>query len=264
VSSVPEVYADLIAEGEAVDSLVSGLEPAQWRLPTPAAGWTVAHQIAHMASTARFARASASDAAEFLALTQGAVEDFDAVLDQALQPYLAEPPGVLLERWRAERAAATAALAALPPGQLIPWIGRQLPAGFIASAGIMELFAHGQDIADAVGVRPERTDRIRHLVNLAVHNRDFGYQARGLTPPEEPFRFELTAPSGARWSYGPEDARQRITGPAADFCLLATRRRNRADLALTASGTLADRWMDIAQCYRGGPGTGRAPMPRAA
>jgi uncharacterized protein (TIGR03084 family) len=61
------------------------------------------------------------------------------------------------------------------------------------------------------------------------------------------------------WAYGPEDAPQRVTGPALDFCLLVTQRAHRADLALTATGPDADRWLDIAQAFAGPPGTGRPP-----
>ena len=48
-----------------------------------------------------------------------------------------------------------------------------------------------------------------------------------------------------------------MTGPALDFCLLVTQRRNRADLALTARGPDADEWLDIAQAFAGPPGAGR-------
>lgn len=256
---LPDVYTDLLAEGEALDELVRTLGMWHWLLPTPAPGWTIAHQIAHITSTARFARIAATDPARFQAMTEGATGDWDGVLDKALQPYLGELPSTQLANWRAERAAATEALAALPADHMVPWIGRKLPAAMLASLGVMELIAHGQDIADTVGAKPERTDRIRHLVNVGVYNRDFGYLARGLTPPVEPFRFELTAPSGRLWQYGPADAQQKVTGPAADFCLLVTRRRNRADLALSAYGADADRWLDIAQAYRGSPGQGRSP-----
>ena len=44
------VISDLAAEGHQVDRLISGLSVGQWRLPTPAPGWTVAHQVAHLAS----------------------------------------------------------------------------------------------------------------------------------------------------------------------------------------------------------------------
>lgn len=259
MSRIPDVYADLIAEGEALDSLVTRLGPGQWALPTPAPGWTIAHQIAHLASTARLARAAATDPAAFALMTTGAAEDFDAAVTRVLQPYLVGLPTALLTRWRLERAQAARALASLPPDQMVPWVARKLPAGMLASAGIMELFAHGQDIADTVGTRIEPTDRIRHLVNFAVRNWAFGYLMRGQTPPDEQFRFELTAPSGQAWEYGPADAGQRISGPAVDFCLLTTRRRHRGDLSLVASGPDAERWLDIAQAYRGAPGPGRRP-----
>lgn len=253
------VYADLTAENEALDKLVAGLDSPQWALPTPAPGWTIAHQVAHLASIARIAGLAAADPDGFGKLTAGAAEDFDGAVHALLRPYLALAPAVLLDRWRSERDAAAEALSALPPDQLVPWVARWIPAGVLASAGIMELFAHGQDIADAVGAKRDYDDRIWHLAAFAARNKEFGYLVRGLTPPAEPFRFELTAPSGDRWEFGEADAKQRITGPALDFCLLVTRRRHRDDLALTATGEEADRWLDIAQAYRGSPGEGRSP-----
>lgn len=253
------VYADLITEGESVDKIVAHLEPADWARPTPAPGWTIAHQIAHMASVCKLAEAAAASPEVFKKQAAGAAGDFDAAVDALLRPYLAHAPADLLARWRADRAAASQALSALPPDRMVPWLARPLPAAVLASAGIMELFAHGQDIADTVGTRREHTDRIWHLTAFAVRVWDFGYLARGLTPPSDEFRFELTSPSGQQWDFGPEGATQRIAGPAVDFCLLATRRRHRDDLALVATGAEADHWMDIAQAYRGSPGQGRTP-----
>jgi enediyne biosynthesis protein E11 len=253
------VYDDLAAEGAALDELVASLTAAQWNLPTPAPGWTVSHQVAHLASVDRIAALAASDPAAFTAVTAGAADDFDGAVHALLAPYLTLPPPALLTRWRADRTAAEESLAILPPQRIVPWVARPIPAGMLAAAGIMELFAHGQDIADAVGARRDYTDRIGSLARFAVRNRDFGYLLRGFTPPEDEFRIELTAPSGAAWEFGPAEARQRITGPAVDFCLLVTRRRHRDDLALAATGAEADRWLDIAQAYRGSPGAGRTP-----
>ena len=259
MSNKAAVYADLIAEGESVDKIVAHLEPADWALPTPAPGWTIVHQIAHLASVCRLAETAAASPDLFKKLAAGAAGDFDAAVYELLKPYLAHAPAELLARWRADRAAASKALSALPPDQMVPWLARPLSAAVLASAGIMELFAHGQDIADTVGARREHTDRIWHLTAFAVRTWDFGYLARGLTPPSDGFRFELTSPSGQQWEFGPEGATQRIAGPAVDFCLLATRRRHRDDLALVATGADADQWLDIAQAYRGSPGQGRSP-----
>jgi uncharacterized protein (TIGR03084 family) len=98
-----------------------------------------------------------------------------------------------------------------------------------------------------------------HLARLGHRTRDFAYVSRGLRPPAGEFRVELTSPGGELWTFGPEDATQRVTGPAVDFCLLVTRRRHRADLRLRAEGADADQWLDFAQAYAGPPSPGRAP-----
>jgi uncharacterized protein (TIGR03084 family) len=253
------VIADLTADGEEVDRMVANLDADQWRLPTPAPGWTIAHQIAHLTATFHLAATAAADPSAFQLLTSQLSDDFDANVVAALSPHLANPPEILFRRWRVERAAAEQALAAVPPGELVPWLVRPLPAPVLAAAGMMELFGHGQDIADALRISRQHTDRLQHLVGFAVRTRDFGYLARGLTPPEVEFRYELTAPSGAVWRYGPAGADQSISGPAVDLCLLVTRRRHRDDLALKATGEEADHWLDIAQAYRGPAGPGRTP-----
>ncbi len=254
-----DVISDLTADAEEFEGLVAGIDDAAWERPTPAPGWTVAHQVAHLAFIFRLAGTAASDAELFGAMARKAAANFEGAVNAALAEYLGDPPEVLLTRWRAERDTAIKALAAVPADQVVPWLVRPLPPAVLASAGMMELFAHGQDIADALGVTRERTDRLWWIALFVTLTWDFGYQSRGLTPPAAPFRFELTAPSGATWEFGPADAEQKITGPAEDLCLLATRRRHRDDLALTASGADADAWLDIAQAYRGPAGEGRRP-----
>jgi len=176
-------------------------------------------------------------------------------------PYLADPPAVLFQD---ERVSATRAIAAVPPDQLVPWLVRPIPPAILAGAGMMELFGHGQDIADALGVRRTHTDRLAYLVGFGVRTWEFGYLARDLTPPDAEFRFEITSPSGRLWTFGPELASQKVAGTAVDFCLLVTRRRHHLDLDITATGPEARYWLEIAQAYRGPAGEGRAPSQFAA
>jgi uncharacterized protein (TIGR03084 family) len=252
------VFSALATDSADVDRLVADLDPGEWSTPTPAPGWTIKHQVAHLSAVFRMAAMAAAEPDRFKALAEQLSGDFDGNVEAALARYLDADPALVLSRWRVEWTSAVGALALVPAGQPVPWLVRPLPAPVLAAAGMMELFGHGQDIADALGVRRRHTDRLRHVVEFAVHTWDFGYLARGLTAPAEPFRYELVAPSGGRWSYGPEGA-QTIAGPAVDFCLLVTRRRHRADLALTASGPAAEHWLDIAQAYRGPAGPGRQP-----
>lgn len=258
------IYPALVTDGEEVDALVAELPAAEWNRDTPAPGWTIAHQIAHLAATFRLAGLAASDPATFEKMIGGLGPDFNANVTQAMAGFLAEPPEALLARWRTERVTTERALASLPPGQIVPWLVRPLPAGVLAAAGMMELFAHGQDVADALGVQRRYTDRLGHLVSFAVRTWDFGYQARSLPTPDVEFRFDITGPSGTVWSYGPNDAEQRISGPAADFCLLVTRRRHPDDLAVVATGPEAEHWLTVAQAYRGPAGPGRQPRRATA
>ncbi|AGL16718.1 TIGR03084 family metal-binding protein [Actinoplanes sp. N902-109] len=255
-----DVFDDLAHEGAEVDRLVAGLDDAGWHTPTPAPGWTVHHQIAHLTAVFTMAGMAAAEPDRFRALVSRLTGEFAADVAAAMAPLLELSPAAALDRWRTERAAAGKALAAAAPGQLLPWLVRPIPPAVLAGAGLMELFGHGQDIADALGVEPVRTDRMRHLVEFGVRTWDFGYQARGLPTPDTEFRFEITAPSGTQvWTFGPDDAGQRVSGPAVDFCLLVTRRRHRADLAVTAEGAEAEHWLDLAQAYRGPAGEGRQP-----
>jgi uncharacterized protein (TIGR03084 family) len=268
MATVDEVLADLAAEGDDAERLVAGLPAAQWALPTPAPGWTIAHQVAHLASGDRLVTLAATDPGAFEARIAGLRaqlgDDFDAVVEKLLTECLGGTPAETLARWRTERAAARDALAAVPAGRKLPWLMVAMSAASLATTRIMELFAHAQDIADGLGVTRTPTDRIRHVAWFGARMRDLSFMARGLAPPAEEFRVELTAPSGGLWAYGPPDAGQRVTGPAADFCLLVTRRRHRDDLALTATGPDADHWLDIAQAYLGPPGAGRSPGQFAA
>src|SRR5262245_57082619 len=129
----------------------------------------------------------------------------------------------------------------------------------MVTARIMETWAHGQDIADALGVERVPTARLKHVAHIGVRARPFAYHAHGLEAPADDVRVELTGPGGELWTWGAPDAGQRMSGPALDFCLLVTQRRHRADLALEASGAEADRWLDIAQAFAGPPGAGRTP-----
>ncbi|MFF8906536.1 TIGR03084 family metal-binding protein [Streptomyces olivaceoviridis] len=253
------VIDDLRAESGELDQLVAESSASQWALPTPAPGWTVAHQIAHLAWTDRSALLAVTDADAFRALVEKALAAPGSFVDEGAEEGAVLPPAELLAVWRGGRTALDRALRDAPAGARFPWYGPPMSAASMATARLMETWAHGLDIADALGVVRPPTDRLRHVARLGVRTRDFAFHVHGLTPPDEEFRVELTAPSGQVWAYGDERAAQRVTGPALDFCLLVTQRAHRDGLALTATGPDADHWLDIAQAFAGPPGTGRPP-----
>ncbi|WP_330458443.1 TIGR03084 family metal-binding protein [Streptomyces sp. NBC_00820] len=253
------VIDDLRAESDELDLLVAELSAEQWALPTAAPGWSVAHQIAHLAWTDRSAVLSVTDTDGFRVLVEKALAAPGSFVDEGAEEGARLAPAELLSAWREGRAALDRALRDAPAGARFPWYGPPMSAASMATARLMETWAHGIDVAEALGVVRAPADRLRHVVRLGVRTRDFAYGVHGLTPPGEEFRVELTAPSGEVWAHGPSDAPQRVTGPALDFCLLVTQRAHRADLGLTAVGPDADRWLDIAQAFAGPPGSGREP-----
>ncbi|MFE0460622.1 TIGR03084 family metal-binding protein [Kitasatospora sp. NPDC058965] len=257
------VLADLRAENEELDLLVAGLDGAGWARPTPSPGWSIAFQVAHLAWTDDWTLRATRDPDTFHSaaneLLVGAAE-FDEIVDLGAAAGAALPPAELLLRWRAGRAAVLEALAAVPEGSRLPWFGPPMKAASMATARIMETWAHGTDVADALGVRRAPTARLKHIAHLGVRTFGFAFAAHGLAVPTEPVRVELTGPDGEEWSWGPAEAADRISGPALDFCLLVTRRRHPDDLALTADGPVATAWLPVAQAFAGPPGEGRAPL----
>jgi uncharacterized protein (TIGR03084 family) len=252
---ITNLLEDLRVESEELDGIVAPLPDDAWRRETPAPGWTVAHQIAHLAWTDRVALLAITDAVSFAAeLTQASA----GLLDQAAVEGAALPPADLLSRWRKGRDELSAALAAVPEGEKLQWFGPPMSAASMTTARIMETWAHGQDVADCLGVQRVPTARLKHVAHIGVRTLGFAFALHGLAVPEEPVRVELTGPDGQEWAWGPPHAENRVSGPAVDFCLLVTQRRNRRDLALNVCGEVAERWLPIAQAFAGPPGAGRS------
>jgi len=254
-----ELLTDLRAEGEALDAAVADLEDTAWLSPTPAEGWTVATSIAHLDWTNAQALLALTDPAGFTVSAERARDRMDRLVDDEARTLAAAAPEQVLTSWRDSRDALSTALADCPDGVRIPWFGTPMSAVSMATARLMETWAHGLDVTDALGLPPSVSPRLRHVADLGVRTRDFAFAQRGLPPPGEPFRVDLVAPDGSAWTWGPEDAGQRVTGPALDFCFRVTRRRHREDLALEAVGSDAERWLDLAQAFAGPAGDERPP-----
>ncbi|KLU10966.1 TIGR03084 family metal-binding protein [Kocuria sp. SM24M-10] len=251
------LLADLRQEGDLLEELLRPLSAEDWDLPTPAEGWTIRHQIAHLTWTERTVLTALEEPEVFAQLRERFAAETD-VVDRGAQEGAARPPAEILASWQDSRRRVLERLAAVPEGERIPWIGPPMGAPMMASARIMETFAHGQDVRDALGVPPVASHRLRHVAHLGVATRDYAFKQRRLDPPAEPFRVELTH-EDKTWTWGPAEAAQRVHGPALDFALLATRRRHRQDGSLVAEGPDADAWLDIVQAFAGRPGPGRAP-----
>ncbi|MEO7131396.1 MAG: TIGR03084 family metal-binding protein [Dermatophilaceae bacterium] len=240
----------LRAEGEALEALVATLGEQDWARPTPAVGWSIAHQIGHLQWTDEVALLAVRNPAAFAEVVTGAMGS-PTIVDDEAAARASLPPAELLSRWRSGRDLLATTLAAAT--EQVPWFGPPMSPRSMATARIMETWAHGQDVADALGVARPTSARLRDVAHLGVRTRDFSFHINRTEPPAEDFRVELTAPDGDVWTWGPVDAAQRVTGPAEDFCLLVTQRRERDQVEVVATGPDADRWLDFAQAFAGPP-----------
>ena len=251
------MVADLRAESDALDELVADLDDAGWRRATPAAGWTIAHQVAHLWWTDRVSVVAVTDEAGFAEILETAATNPTGFVDEGAEQLATTPPAEMLAEWRRTRARLHDELLVVADGRKLPWFGPPMSAASMATARLMETWAHGLDVADALGVRRPATARLRSVAHIGVRTRDFAFTVHGLPVPAEPFLVELRAPDGDAWTWGPDDAAQRVSGSAEDFCMLVTQRRPIADLDVTAVGPDAQKWLTIAQAFAGPPGSGR-------
>jgi uncharacterized protein (TIGR03084 family) len=257
MSTAEPMVVDLRAECDDLDAMVAELPAERWAEPTPSPGWTIAHQIAHLLWTDRVALTAVTDEDGFAEVLAQAAKDPSGFVDAGAEELAAQPPDRLLTAWRETRGRLHDELVAVADGRKLPWFGPPMSAASMATARLMETWAHGLDVADTLGVKRPATARLRSIAHIGVRTRDFAFSINGLTPPAEPFRVELRAPDGSTWSWGPQDAAQRVTGSAEDFCMLVTQRRPRADLDVTADGADAEKWLSVAQAFAGPPGPGR-------
>lgn len=257
MSGPAPMVEDLRAESAALDELVAPLPPERWADPTPAPGWTIAHQVGHLLWTDRVALIAVTDEPGFAEVLAGAAADPTGFVDKGAEELAALTPAELLDDWRVTRERLHDALLTVPSGRKLPWFGPPMSAASMATARLMETWAHGLDVADALGITRPATERLRSIAHLGVRTRDFAFAVNNLAPPAEPFLVELRGLGGDTWSWGPAEAEQRISGSAEDFCFLVTQRRPLSALDITAQGDDAQRWLRIAQAFAGPPRSGR-------
>lgn len=247
-----ETVAAFLDECADLDALVAGLDDADWALATPAEGWTIAHQIAHLAWTDEVATLATTAPEDFAEVVRAAMADPFGHVDAQAAKGAEAPPSHLLRRWRKGRETLGRALSEASSDTAIPWFGPPMRPRSMATARLMETWAHGQDVADALGVRREPTERLRDICHLGVRTRDFAHLINDRAVPDHPFRIELTGPRGDLWTWGEEGAADTVTGTAEDFCLVVTQRREVEDTGLIATGEAAT-WLTFAQAFAGPP-----------
>jgi uncharacterized protein (TIGR03084 family) len=249
---------DLVAESGSLESVLAGLRPEQWSLATPAVGWNVGDHVSHLAyfdtTTLQSLIAPEQFRVDAATLRAGG-DDFS---DRIAAEHRAMPSKSLHAWFRIARAELVDAYNTVDPQRRLPWYGPDMRPASSVTARLMETWAHGQDIADALGVEVVPTDRLRHVADLGIRAMPYSYAVNGLLLPTETITIELTAPDGDRWTWGSGNAANRVSGEALDFCRVMTQRRHPDDTGLVVTGPVAHQWISIAQAFAGPPGSGRS------
>lgn len=227
--------ADLRAESDDLDALVAHLPADRWADPTPAPGWTIAHQIGHLLWTDRVALTAVTDEAGFAELMTAAAANPAGFVDDAATELAAVSPAELLTDWRVTGAAARGTAG----GSRWPQIGLVRATD---ERGVDGNSAVDGDLGTWTG-RRRRPGR-----HPARHPATAVYCASRCPHPRLRVHRQQPNPSGRavpgraagterrHLVLGPSDAAQRVTGSAEDFCFLVTQRRALSTLDVNAVG----------------------------
>ena len=252
--ALDEIVNGLEAEQAALGKVLAGLSGEDWDTQTPADGWSVRDQVSHLAYFDEAATRAMQDRDAFAAEVQELVKGAGNLEAVTLKRGRSGTASQLFDWWRSATSGLIATACEIDPAGRVPWYGPDMsPASFI-TARLMETWAHGLDIVDAVGAERPDTDRLYHVAFIGVRARPYSYSVRGMQAPATPVRVELTSPSGKQWALGDPDATDVVRGTATDFCRVATQRRHVADTNLEVHGEAAEEWIGIAQAFAGPPG----------
>jgi len=262
MATIKVLLRDLQEEQDGLYATVVAMPDQDWQLPTPSAGWNVADQIGHLAyfddaaATAILHPAQFADMKFQLENSLGrSVRDVD---DLTLGPFRQLGSGELLGRWALARERLSQAARSLTRGQRVPWYGPSMSGESLLTARLMETWAHGEDVNQAIGYERTPTMRLRHVSHLGFITRGWSYSNRGLELPDSPVWVRLVSPDGSLWCFGDSNATDIVSGSALDFCRVVTQRRHVDDTHLELTGAGSREWLLLAQAFAGPPTTGPA------
>lgn len=248
-----DLLADLRFESDHLIQQLTGLTEQHWTLDTPSPGWDIRDQVTHLAffddATLTALRRPAEFRSDADALMAGGM-DFP---DRIAQQHRVLPLEAVLSWFNDSRTELLGALAERTPTARLPWFGPEMSTASCATARLMETWAHGRDIYDALGIAAPPSPGLRSIAHLGVSTFKFSHTLHRISVPEVAVYVELSSHEGQSWSWGPADAANRVHGTAEDFALVVTQRRHWTQTGLVVEGPVATQWLDIAQAFAGAP-----------
>ena len=253
MAAVDAVVTALADQQGELSGLLAGQDEAGWQRPSRCEGWTVADVVLHLAQTNEMAIASVEGRfAEYLQAVGRDLGPATSVDDGAALMVANErdrPVVALRDRWQSTVDEFLQRLRTADLHQRVTWVAGELSVRTLVTTRLAETWIHTGDVAYGLGVQLEPTERLRHVARLAWRTLPYAFArvGRELTGP---VAFELRGPTGERWDFTPDDPPlTTIRGDGTELCLVAARRAEPADTALTGEGPDADAVLDLVRTY---------------
>ena len=235
-------------------ALLDPLDEPACSSPSRCAGWTIGDVVLHLAQTNEMAVASGAGElpGHLDALLAGldVAADVEAGAGALVALERGAPPSALLERWRRSAERQVETFAALDPHARLQWVAGELAARSLATTRLCECWIHTGDVAAGLGIEVVPTSRLWHVARLAWRTVPYAVTSAGATL-RGPVEFDLRAPDGSVWRFGPDDgaAATVVRGDAFELCEVAGRRRSAADTNLTGAGPDLDLVLRVVRTF---------------
>ena len=253
---------DFRDECNAVYSILENLKEQEYEMPTQFKGWTFNNVIGHLHVWNYAADISLKDGDEWKNFANSAMQALGSgssmnEFEQTITKGIKGPE--LLSMWKEYYTDMTERFAVADPKKRVKWMGPDMSVRSSISARHMETWAHAQELYDSLGLDRINEDRIKNIVIIGNNTFKWCFTVHKKTLPSIKPYLKLISPSGAIWEYNEPSEEHKIEGLAEEFCQVVTQVRNIKDVNLKLTGSIADEWMSVAQCFAGG--AEQPPLP---
>ena len=246
---------DFRDECNAVYSILENLKEQDYEMPTQFKGWTFNNVIGHLHVWNYAADISLKDGDEWKNFANSALQalgngssmnEFEQTITKGIQG------PELLSMWKEYYTDMTERFAVADPKKRVKWMGPDMSDRSSISARHMETWAHAQELYDSLGLDRINEDRIKNIVIIGNNTFKWCFTVHKKTLPSIRPYLKLISPSGEIWEYNEFSEEHKIEGLAEEFCQVVTQVRNIQDVNLKLTGSIAEEWMSVAQCFAGG------------
>ena len=253
---------DFRDECNAVYSILENLKEQDYEMPTQFKGWTFNNVIGHLHVWNYAADISLKDGDEWKNFANSAMQALGSgssmnEFEQTITKGIKGPE--LLSMWKEYYTDMTERFAVADPKKRVKWMGPDMSVRSSISARHMETWAHAQELYDSLGLDRINEDRIKNIVIIGNNTFKWCFTVHKKTLPSTKPYLKLISPSGSIWEYNEPSEEHKIEGLAEEFCQVVTQVRNIKDVNLKLTGSIADEWMSVAQCFAGG--AEQPPLP---